>query len=123
MHDTLNNLSLSLLNAKSQKKALNDQITDLNKEIRDLELRVWELMDEDNLLLFKTPKGTIYLSPQVMPKVVDWDKFYGYINETQAFHMLERRPSVTAFRELHEAHKLVPGVEAVEFDAVRTRKS
>jgi hypothetical protein len=80
-------------------------------------------MEADDLLKFTTPMGTIYISPQVAPKVVDWDKFYGYISKTEAFHMLERRPSRAAFRELHEAHKHVPGVEAVEYDEVRTRKS
>jgi hypothetical protein len=79
--------------------------------------------NEPPLLKFTTSEGTIYLSPQVVPKVVDWNAFYGYIERNQAFHMLERRPSRAAFRELHEAHKLVPGVEAVEFDEVRTRRS
>jgi hypothetical protein len=123
MTDTLNELSIALFNAKNEKQKLNDQIRSLNEEIRDYEHRIWQIMEADDLQLFKTSGGTIYISPQVVPRVVDWDKFYGYIKETEAFHMLERRPSRAAFRELHEAHKAVPGVEAVEFDEVRTRRS
>ena len=125
MTDTLSELSPALFAAKGKKTELNRQITELNVRIRDYELRIWHLMDaeEPSLLKFATSTGTIYISPQVVPKVVDWDAFYGYIRKTEAFHMLERRPSRAAFRELHEAHKPVPGVEAVEYDEVRTRKS
>jgi hypothetical protein len=123
MTDTLNELSLALFNAKAEKSKYNDKIKALNEEIRDYEHRIWQIMEADNLLKFTTPDGTIYISPQVVPKVVDWDAFYGYIRKTEAFHMLERRPSRAAFRELYEAKKPVPGVEAVEFDEVRTRRS
>ena len=121
--DTLNDLSFGLFNAKAEKAKLNARLKDLNEEIRDYEQRIWKLMDADELLKFATPQGTIYLSHQVAPRVVDWDAFYRYIEEHQAFHMLERRPSRAAFRDLHEAHKTVPGVEAVEYDEVRTRRS
>ena len=123
MTDTLNELSTELFAAKAEKAEHNAQIKLLNEDIRDYEMRIWKLMDEDKLLKFATDRGTIYLSPQIVPKVVDWDAFYEYIERNQAFHMLERRPSRAAFRELHEAHKPVPGVEAVEFDEVRTRRS
>ena len=125
MTDTLSELSTALFRAKNEKRQLNERIKELNVQIRDYEMRIWKLMDaeEPSLLKFATSTGTIYLSPQIVPKVVDWSAFYGYIEANQAFHMLERRPSRAAFRELHEAHKLVPGVEAVEFDEVRTRRS
>lgn len=123
MTDMLSELSQALFSAKAEKKKLMDQVTELNEEIRDYEHRIWQCMEADDLLKFTTPQGTIYISPQVVPRVVDWDQFYAYIKETEAFHMLERRPSRAAFRELHEAHKAVPGVEAVEFDEVRTRRS
>ena len=123
MSATLNELSSALFEAKQKKNELNKQITELNGEIRELQHRIWQVMEADDLLKFSTSQGTIYLSPQIVPKVVDWDQFYGYIKRHEAFHMLERRPSRGAFRELHEAHKVVPGVEAVEYDEVRTRKS
>ena len=125
MTDTLSKLSTKLFAAKAKKTEFNRQIVELNVRIRDYEQRIWQLMDaeEPSLLKFATSAGTIYVSHQVVPKVVDWNAFYRYIRKTEAFHMLERRPSRAAFRELHEAHKNVPGVEAVEYDEVRTRKS
>jgi hypothetical protein len=123
MTATLNELSTQLFALKDEKAQLNGRITEINGLIRDLEHSIWKLMDEGELLKFTTNEGTIYLSPQIVPKVVDWDAFFGYIYRNQAFHMLERRPSRAAFRELYEAHKPVPGVEAVEYDEVRTRRS
>lgn len=123
MSATLNELTFALFDAKEKKARLNEKIEELNKEIRDYEMKIWQIMEADDLLKFSTPQGTVYRSPQVSPKVVDWDAFYRYIEQNQAYHMLERRPSRAAFRELHEAHKLVPGVEAVEYDEIRTRKS
>jgi hypothetical protein len=123
MTDTLSELSRALFKAKRYKGELNQKIKELNEAIRDYEHRIWQIMEADDLLKFTTPDGTVYISPQVVPKVVDWGAFYRYIKETEAFHMLERRPARAAFRELHEAHKAVPGVEAVEFDEVRTRRS
>jgi len=125
MTDTLSELSTELFRAKAEKAEHNAQIKLLNEDIRDYEHRIWQIMNTEDppLLKFGTARGTVYLSPQVSPKVVDWDKFYGYIIKTEALHMLERRPSRGAFRELHAAHKAVPGVEAVEYDEVRTRRN
>lgn len=126
MRDTLNELSIKLFAVKDEKALLNERLKVLNEQAREYEGQIWLLMTEDKnnpMLKFGTPQGTIYLSPQIRPKVVDWDAFYRYIEANQAFHMLEKRPSQAAFRELHEANKLVPGVEAVEYDEVRTRKS
>ena len=126
MSATLNELSAALFKRKNEKAELNKRITELNGEIRELEMSIWENMNEDKdnpLMTFATSDGTIYLSPQIVPKVVDWNAFYGYIKKTDGFHMLERRPSRAAFRELYKAHKPVPGVEAVEYDEVRTRRN
>lgn len=123
MSDTLSELTFALFNAKNEKQRLNERIKTLNEEITDYEHRIWQVMESDDLMKYTTSQGTVYRSPQVMPRVVDWDAFYGYIKETESFHMLQRRPSRAAFRELYEAHKAVPGVEAVEFDEIRTRRS
>lgn len=119
----LSELSSQLFEAKERRNELNEDMKDINDRIRELEHSIWQMMHDADLLKFTTPQGTIYISPQVVPRVVDWEQFYLYIEETKALHMLEKRPSRAAFRELYEAHKAVPGVEAVEFDEVRTRKS
>lgn len=49
--------------------------------------------------------------PDYVPHVKDWDKFYEYIKQNNAFELLERRPGKAACRERWDDGKQVPGVE------------
>lgn len=51
-----------------------------------------------------TPKDHTYAS------VEDWEKFYDFIVENRYLHLLEKRVSVTGYRELVELGREVPGV-------------
>jgi hypothetical protein len=126
MTTTANELGLlaaDLFNAKRMKAELNEELSKVDKDIREIELKLLAEMKEQNLHQIANDLGTIYISRQLVPKVVNWDAFYEYIQENGYFHMLERRPSRTAFREQIELGLSVPGVDPVEFDEVRTRKS
>jgi len=48
----------------------------------------------------------------IVPTVKDWDAFYAWIKKNNAFYMLERRPSVTGYRDILAAKKSIPGVES-----------
>lgn len=50
-------------------------------------------------------------SPDMVPAVKDWDKFYAHILKTKDFSLLERRPGKAACRERWEDGKQIPGVE------------
>lgn len=54
----------------------------------------------------------IQLGRKLIPKVADWDKFYGHILKTKSFELLQRRLSEGAVTERWEAKKDVPGVES-----------
>jgi hypothetical protein len=49
--------------------------------------------------------------PDYVPQVKDWQAFYGYIQETGAFELLERRPGKAAARERWEAGEIIPGID------------
>ena len=59
----------------------------------------------------KGVKASVSISENVIPVVKDWDSFYGYILETKQPYLLERRPSVSSFRELLESGVEVPGLQ------------
>ncbi len=59
--------------------------------------------------------------PQDVPSVKDWPKLHAYIKKTGNFQLLERRPSVAAFRELWDDGKVVPGVD--KFPVVKLKES
>lgn len=56
-------------------------------------------------------KATVSLSNTIVANMVDWDSFTAYVKKTGYFHLLQRRVSDPAFRELLEAKGKVPGLE------------
>jgi hypothetical protein len=123
MSKNLGRLSSQLFELKTKKSMLNAEIKELNGVIRITEIKILDEMKEQGGVKFSNEAGTVYVSQQVVPKVVNWDLFYKYIKDTDYFHMLERRPSKLAFRESYEQGQQVPGVDPVVFDEVRTRKT
>lgn len=51
------------------------------------------------------------IKTSTVPTVEDWSKLYSYIKQHDAFDMLQRRVSATAYRERLEAEEVVPGVK------------
>ena len=123
MSKDLGKLSSELYELKAKKTALNAEISVLNGSIKLVEISILDEMNHQKLLKMADEHHTIYIARQIVPKVVNWDKFYEYIRQTNYFHMLEKRPSRTAFRESFELGQAVPGIDPVTFDEVRTRKS
>ena len=119
----LGELSTQLFELKSEKTALNEKIKDLNGVIKTLEISILEEMKNQKVIKFSDDTGTVFITTQVFPKVVNWDLFYKHIQVNGYFHMLERRPSASAFREANDSGLSIPGVEPNVFDEIRTRKS
>lgn len=116
-------LTQKLFSAKAKKADLNANLKELNSLIKMIEIDLLHEMEEQKLLKVSDQSGTVYISRQVVPKVLNWDEFYEYIRKNNYFHLLERRPSRGAFRESYELGEQVPGVDPVLFDEVRTRKT
>jgi len=47
-----------------------------------------------------------------VPTVKDWESFYAFVRKTKRFDFLQKRLSTAAIKELWNAGKVVPGVEA-----------
>jgi len=111
-----------LFKLKRIKAEHNSAIKELNIHIDIIEKKLLENLQSFGLDRISNHLGTVYISGQVVPNVVDWDAFYEYVGKTNSFHLLERRLTKTAFREMHENGEEIPGVDPVSFDEVRTRK-
>jgi hypothetical protein len=116
-------LTEDLFNAKNIKSELNKELKLINADIQLIEMSLLEEMGNQKLMKVANANGTVYISRQIVPQVVNWDEFYKYIQDNGYFHLLERRPSRGAFRESYELGQPVPGVDPVLFDEVRTRKT
>lgn len=90
--------------ASAALKEIEEQIRILDAElIEDLQL------SEEEYVKIKSGIG-VKLTSSVVPSVEDWDKFYAWIKKNDAFYMLERRASVTGYRDVLTSGKSVPGV-------------
>lgn len=118
----LGELSRKLFDLKSKKAELNKEVKELNPLIEEIENHLLAKMKDEGLPKISNDLGTVYISPQVVPHVVNWDTFYEYVRKTNSFHLLERRLTQTAYREMVENGEDVPGVDPTRFDQVRTRK-
>ena len=77
----------------------------------DLEIQLMNAMDNENITSMRGDKATVSISEAVVPTVDSWEDFYTYILETKQPYLLERRPAVTAFREILESGNEVPGLK------------
>lgn len=83
---------------KSQEKKLEDDIKEKMKEAGDLQIAGGHL-------------ANVSLNPTTVAHVVDWDKVHEFIRETGHFHLLQKRMSDPAYREMLTHDIQVPGVE------------
>lgn len=74
--------------------------------------------------------GTFYREDDVTPRADDWDRFYRWIAENDAFEALEKRVTKTFVKKFMETHKdadgnpeLPPGISVFRKFIVRVRRA
>ena len=80
------------------------------EEFRPLEMDLIVRLDEQGMEKASTASGTASINETVLPQVVDWDEFYEWIKENDAFYMLQKRPAAAAFREHQDSGEEIAGV-------------
>lgn len=101
----------TLFEARERKRILDAESKKIEASIQDMKLELISRMQTENIHGTSTDLASVTLTESVVPNVTDWDVFYSYIKENDAFYMLERRASSTAWRELHQAGLTPPGTE------------
>jgi len=115
----IDNKPMTLADVAEQLVTVNEAIAEQNKTLSALktekdqiEEHLRELMTTAGISSFKSGNSHIRLNRSEVPNVVDWEAYYAYIRDNEAFYLLERRPATTAWRE--ECQLLagvVPGTE------------
>lgn len=125
--------------APAKKPSLGLQIDALFKlrerlrEIQALEKDQMELITAAETVLMETMEregvdkstgkfATVSIGSSVTGNVVDWDAFGAYILKNKYLHLLQRRVSDPAIRELFESKGSVPGVEPFTKKRINLRK-
>lgn len=100
----------ALWELREKKRALEQQIKDIQSEMDDLQFDIIEAMDREGTTTGAAKKASASISESIVPSVEDWDAFHAFIHRHKSYHLLERRPSVTGCRELFETKGKIPGV-------------
>ncbi len=85
-----------------------DKVSSIRAKMEKLEAWIKEKADAEGVTSFKTKHGTAFLTTTDYANVADWDAVLNFIQENQAFDMLEKRVSKTAVRGYIDQTKAVP---------------
>jgi len=106
------------------KKEYDEAKAEIDSQLTDLENFI---MEQTNLLgvdSFKTEAGTAYRHEVISATVGDWDKTLQFIQNNDAWNLLEHRVSKKAVEEYKEAHgEVPPGVNFNSMYAIGVRRS
>ena len=95
---------------KVQRTYHEKQAEKLATEIGNLEEIIIKMMEEQHLEKAAHGGTTVTPKEHTYAHVEDWGKFYEFIKQENYMHLLERRVSVTGYRELLQLGRAVPGV-------------
>lgn len=83
----------------------------IEAKAKDVEEKITEQLAAQGLDKATGKSASISQSTSVVANVEDWAAFHTYIAKNKYFHLLQKRVSDPAYRELLEAGKKVPGVQ------------
>lgn len=103
---------VALRDRKSVLKAEYDgKVAKIDEVMDRVEAALLKYFDEIGVENVKTKAGTAYKSTRTSATVADWDSFLGFVQQQEAWEMLEHRVSKKAVEEYKAANEdLPPGV-------------
>lgn len=107
---------------RTKKQAKEKEAKALGKELEAMEMEIINRLDTDETTMGRGKVATAILTETEVAKVEDWDEFYEYIGENEAYHLLQRRPATPACRETINAGDKIGGVSIFTKRAISLRK-
>lgn len=98
-----------IFSLRKKKAELEAAVKDVEGQIALLDAEVLEALEASGVEKTATKHGTVSISTSTVAQVTDWDAFLAYIYRNKYGHLLQRRVSDPAWRELVERGKKVPG--------------
>ena len=83
------------------------------KEVDELERTIKTIMKDAGLEIAAGMTGKVAIRHETVPNVTNWGEFHEYIRTNNAFYLLQRRVTTTAFKEVIDSGETIPGVTAV----------
>ncbi len=116
---------IKLRDAKAKRKAAYEaDVAKIDKVMEGVEAKLLQYFQETGIESVRTDAGTAYKSTRTSATVADRDAFFFFVQQHDAFQMLEARCAKNAVAEYKEAHgDLPPGLNWSEEVVVGFRRS
>ncbi len=98
---------------REKKRVAQKVVDDLAAQYSALEAELMERLEKDGTDKASSKKATVSITQTTVANVTDWDAVHAYIKKHGYFHLMQRRISDPAFRELYE----------LELNKLRKKKS
>ena len=109
---TVDQIIETYMKLRHQKESIENeakaQVKDIKENMTKLEAWIKEKADADGVTSFKTKHGTAFLTTNDFARVADWDAMLQFIQENEAYDLLEKRVSKVAVRGYIDMNKAVP---------------
>lgn len=107
------------------KKDWEAQDAAFKKKLERIEAEMLRFLNETNQNSSKTDSGIVYKQEEITPTGADWNAFYDWVKDNDAFDALERRIKKTFVKEYMETHDggIPPGVSVYRENVIRVRRA
>lgn len=96
---------------REEKRKLEASLKTVEEKYRAAEEALMERMEKEGCDKASGKTATISITSSQSTNVIDWDDLWKYIFKMKYTHLLQRRVSDPAIREILESGKKVPGTE------------
>lgn len=101
----------SLWAKREEKREAEAKVKVIEAEIAAIEEVLMDRMDKEETSKSQGTKASVSITPSTVANVEDWAAFHAYVAKNKYFHLLQKRVSDPAIRELWDSGKKVPGVQ------------
>lgn len=106
-----------------RKEQLNEELSEVNRQIGDLEFQAIETMEDAGLDKSSTGEGSVSLKIEQYPQVKDLNDLVNWAYENGRPDILQRRVTTTVFKEIYEETGAFPdGIDTYEKKTLNYRK-
>lgn len=100
------------------------QLAPINGMLDKIEGVLLQKFQEVGVDSMKTEAGTAYIATKTSVSVADWDAYFEFIKQNDAWHMLNRSANKTAVEDFRSANdELPPGINYSAVHTLNVRRS
>jgi hypothetical protein len=107
---------------REQKRGLESQVKEVNKEIADLQQGLLARFQEVGTDYARGSMASASVTETIVPQIDDWGQVAEWVMENDALYLLHRRVSSGPWKELRDAGTDVPGIEPYTKVAISLRR-